>query len=62
MFNSEVLSTELMTLSDEKRVTAMMIGMTGNLEGEMEFLSIDTGKRVSCVVGVSLLFSETIYN
>jgi hypothetical protein len=45
---------------DEKTVTAMMIGMTGNLEGAMEFLSINTGKKISSAQWKEVRINEGI--
>ena len=45
---------------DEKTVTAMMIGMSGNLEGAMEFLSANTGKRISSAQWKEIKINEAI--
>ena len=45
---------------DEKTVTAMMIGMTGNLEGAMEFQSINTGKKISSAQWKEVRINEGI--
>jgi len=45
---------------DEKTVTAMMIGMSGNLEGAMEFLSANTGRRISSAQWKEIKINEAI--